>query len=140
MVPLVTRLLFHGKIKMLFNSYEFLFLFLPTSIGIYFLLCRYKHILYAKIWLLISSLFFYSWWNPIYLPLILLSILFNYGTGYSLSRESRSRVFNRRTILIIGICFNLGLLSYFKYADFFISNINYLTGDHLNLLNIISMK
>lgn len=121
---------------MLFNSYEFLFLFLPTSIGIYFLLCRQKHILYAKIWLVLSSLFFYSWWNPIYLPLILLSILFNYGTGYSLSRESRSRVFNRRTILIIGIFFNLGLLSYFKYADFFISNINYVTGDHLRLLNI----
>jgi len=39
-------------------------------------------------------------------------------------------------ILIIGICFNLGLLSYFKYADFFTSNINYVTGDHLKLLNI----
>ncbi|HPM11151.1 MAG TPA: MBOAT family protein [Paludibacter sp.] len=121
---------------MLFNSYEFLFLFLPASIGIYFLLCRQKHILYAKVWLVLCSLFFYSWWNPVYLPLILLSILFNYGTGYSLSIKSLSRAFNRRTILVIGICFNLGLLSYFKYADFFISNVNYVTGDHLKLLNI----
>jgi D-alanyl-lipoteichoic acid acyltransferase DltB (MBOAT superfamily) len=84
----------------------------------------------------LSSLFFYSWWNPIYLPLILLSIVFNYGTGYFLSRDFLSRTFNRRTILVIGICFNLGLLSYFKYTDFFISNINYVTSDHLKLLNI----
>lgn len=116
---------------MLFNSYQFLFLFLPASIEIYFLFCRQKHILHAKVWLVLCSLFFYSWWNPIYLPLILLSILFNYGIGYSLSR-----LFNRKAILIIGICFNLFLLSYFKYADFFISNINYVTGDHLKLLNI----
>lgn len=80
--------------------------------------------------------FFYSWWNPIYLPLIMLSILFNYGTGYSFSLKSLSHAFNRKTILVIGICVNLGLLSYFKYADFFISNINYVTGDHLKLLNI----
>jgi D-alanyl-lipoteichoic acid acyltransferase DltB (MBOAT superfamily) len=65
-----------------------------------------------------------------------LSILFNYGTGYFLSHKSLSRAFKRKPILVIGICFNLGLLSYFKYADFFISNINYITSNHLKLLNI----
>ncbi|OQA47880.1 MAG: Peptidoglycan O-acetyltransferase [Bacteroidetes bacterium ADurb.Bin302] len=119
---------------MLFNSYEFLFLFLPITIGGYFLLCNYKYILQAKIWLVLSSIFFYGWWNPIYIPLLLFSILFNYGTGYFLSQSSL--LLHRRVILIIGICFNLGLLSYFKYADFFISNINHLTSAHLGLLNI----
>lgn len=112
-------------------------MFLPITIGIYFFLCSSERILYAKIWLVLSSLFFYGWWNPIYLPLILLSILFNYGTGYSLSHKFLTRVFHRRTILIIGICFNLGLLIYFKYSDFFISNINYLIGDHIKLLNVV---
>ena len=86
---------------------------------------------------MVSAEFHFLLWlvEPyIYIPLLLFSILFNYGTGYFLSQSSL--LLHRRVILIIGICFNLGLLSYFKYADFFISNINHLTSAHLGLLNI----
>ncbi|MCG3677054.1 MBOAT family protein, partial [Aliarcobacter butzleri] len=64
---------------MLFNSYEFLFLFLPITFIIYFYLLSQRLILGGKIFLVIASLFFYSYWNVIYLPLILLSIFVNYG-------------------------------------------------------------
>jgi alginate O-acetyltransferase complex protein AlgI len=61
------------------------------------------------------------------------SIIFNYAIGYTLSSFHN---LNRKSILVAGICFNLMLLSYFKYCDFFISNVNFLIGDNIKLLNI----
>ncbi len=66
---------------MLFNSYEFIFLFLPIVFVIYFLLNKKQLFMPAKIFLVVASLFFYSWWNVKYLPLILLSIVINYAIG-----------------------------------------------------------
>jgi hypothetical protein len=64
---------------MLFNSYEFIFAFLPISFFVYFYL-NYKRLTTAsKGWLVFTSLFFYSWWNIVYLPLILMSILFKFS-------------------------------------------------------------
>jgi len=117
----------------LFNSYIFILLFLPVTLFVYFLLNNRKLTLASKAWLVFASLFFYGWWNPIYIPLILGSILFNYGIGVTLSgaRHSQSRPF-----LLAGIGGNLALLAYFKYMDFFITNINTLTGGHIDLLRI----
>lgn len=118
---------------MLFNSYIFILLFLPVTLVVYFLLNSRKLTLASKAWLVFSSLFFYGWWNPIYIPLILGSILFNYAVGVTLSGAKHSQ---SRPFLIIGIAGNLALLAYFKYMDFFITNINDLTGTHVRLLQI----
>lgn len=121
---------------MLFNSYEYIFLFLPVSILVYFLLNRFTSTSLAKAWLVLSSLFFYSWWNVAYLPLILASILVNYAVGSALVKPP-TRSLSPKMILVIGIGFNLLLLGYFKYTDFFLTNVNLALGTALPLLQII---
>jgi D-alanyl-lipoteichoic acid acyltransferase DltB (MBOAT superfamily) len=108
----------------LFNSYEFIFVFLPSVLIVYFLFNSRGHFGAAKIWLILASLFFYSWWSVYYLPLIIFSICINYLVGIGLNRPALP--FSRKSLLIIGLIFNIGLLCYFKYADFFIANINVL--------------
>lgn len=122
---------------MLFNSYEFIFLFLPAAIIIYFILNKVTSNTIAKIWLVVASLFFYSWWDPAYLPLILVSILVNYITGSALVKHKIHSRIRSKAILVMGITFNLLLLGYFKYMDFFITNINLALATHLPLLKII---
>ena len=110
---------------MLFNSYEFIFFFLPLTFFIYFYLNK-KHLTQAsKGFLVFASLFFYAWWNIIYLPLILGSMFFNYVLGRELAqaKPSQEKV-SSKTLLLVGIFANLALLGYFKYADFFIINLN----------------
>lgn len=121
---------------MLFNSYEFIFLFLPLTFFIYFYLTSKRLITGAKGFLVFSSLFFYSWWNIIYLPLILASMLFNYVIGSSLTKESEHKKINKKTLLTFGIVSNLALLGYFKYADFFLSNINLASNSNFDLLHL----
>lgn len=116
---------------MLFNSYIFIFAFLPTAVLGFHLTSKYlqhQHVLY---WLILSSLFFYGWWNPAYLLLIVSSILFNYLISAHL-REQQGKA-----ILIIGIGLNLALLGYYKYANFFVENLNHLTGNSYHLETII---
>jgi D-alanyl-lipoteichoic acid acyltransferase DltB (MBOAT superfamily) len=128
---------------MLFNSYEFIFLFLPITFGIYFWLNKKRLTQAAKGWMVFASLFFYSWWNIIYLPLILGSILFNFTVGSSISKINNGNLVrnakgtSRKALLIFGIISNLILLSYFKYMDFFITNVNLLLQTQLNLMHII---
>ncbi|MFK5892052.1 MAG: MBOAT family protein [Pseudomonadota bacterium] len=110
---------------MLFNSYEFLFLFLPITFFIYFYLNHKRLTEASKGFLVFSSLFFYSWWNAAYLPIILSSMLFNYTIGNSLNNDVGHHRFSKKSILIFGIVLNLGLLGYFKYTDFMINNLNY---------------
>ncbi|MDQ1341383.1 MAG: alginate O-acetyltransferase complex protein AlgI [Campylobacterota bacterium] len=125
---------------MLFNSYEFLFFFLPVTFGIYFWLNK-KRLTYAsKAWMVFASLFFYSWWNIIYLPLILGSILFNFTVGTSISRmenTERKKAISRKTLLSFGIVSNILLLAYFKYMDFFITNANTILGINWDLIQVI---
>lgn len=117
---------------MLFNSYAYIFCFLPIVFIVYFFLNRRKLTLAAKAWLTLSSFFFYGYWNPVYLPLIAGSILFNYGIGSALLKFR-----GNRPLLILGIIGNLGLLIYFKYMDFFITGLNTLTDWNLALLHIV---
>ena len=109
---------------MLFNSYAFLFLFLPVAFLGFFQIGRYSRPL-AALWLFAASLFFYGWWNPAYVGLLLGSIFFNYAIGMALSRE-HARGDGRRLkwILGLGITADLCLLGYFKYANFFVTNVN----------------
>ena len=121
---------------MLFNSYEFIFLFLPITLILYFWLNKYNKNKLAKTWLVIASLYFYSYFHKSYLILITISILVNYFIGQKLS-SNKYNVIQRKILLIVGVVFNLGGLGYFKYYDFFVSNINSLLGTNFTLLHIL---
>ncbi len=110
---------------MLFNSFEFIFIFLPLTFFIYFYLNHKRLTEASKGFLVFSSLFFYSWWNVAYLPIILSSMLFNYIAGNSLSNAEGHHRFSKKVILTFGIVSNIALLGYFKYTDFLIDNLNY---------------
>jgi len=83
-------------------------------------------------WLVGMSLFFYGWWNPVYLGLMLFSMLFNYSLGSFLCSKHANKL-----QLAFGITTNLGLLGYFKYANFFVDNMNAVMGFSFNLEHII---
>ena len=116
---------------MLFNSYIFIFAFLPTVLLGFHLTSKHLHHQHVLHWLILSSLFFYGWWNPAYLLLIVCSILFNYLISAHL-RERQGKL-----ALTIGISLNLVLLGYYKYANFFVENLNHLTGNNYHLETII---
>jgi len=123
---------------MLFNSFEYILLFLPVTFFVYFGLNKAKLVQLSKGWLVFASLFFYSFWNIKYLPLILCSMLFNYSIGSTLNNPTNLKLkINRKMVLAFGITCNLLLLGYYKYFDFFISNINLALNNHFNLLHII---
>jgi D-alanyl-lipoteichoic acid acyltransferase DltB (MBOAT superfamily) len=84
------------------------------------------------VWLVVASLFFYAWWNPVYIWLILLSMFFNYGMGFALSTRRE-----KLSLLTIGVITNLTLLGYYKYANFFVDTANDIIGTSFNLNNII---
>ena len=121
---------------MLFNSYIFIFAFLPVTFFVYFYLNRLKFATVAKTFLVFASLFFYSWWNVAYLPIILASMFFNFAVGVSLSKERHGRGIGKRFLLLFGIIANVALLGYFKYADFLIGNVNALLQTHYHLLHL----
>ena len=121
---------------MLFNSYEFIFLFLPITFIIYFFLLSKRLTTGAKGFLVFSSLFFYSWWNVAYLPIILTSMLFNYTIGNSLNDNFKKVKIHKKTLLTFGVLVNLGLLGYFKYMDFFLENFNLAFDGSVPLLHL----
>ena len=119
---------------MLFVSKIYLCLFLPiTLIGFYVLVHR-KQTSAAIGWLVAASLFFYGWWNPQYLILLLGSVGFNYLLGSAMSRRKPR---SRPALLGIALLGNLGLLGYYKYANFFVNTANQFTGSHFHLDTII---
>jgi len=118
---------------MLFNSYIFIFVFLPITFLIYFLLNRKKLVLAAKGWLFFASLIFYSYWNISYLPLLLGSILFNYVISNQMNIVANQKI--KKALFIFGVVCNVAFLGYFKYMDFFIQNLNFL-GFNIALLHL----
>ena len=108
---------------MLFNSYKYLLLFLPISLVVYFILNYHRLTKASKIWLVLVSLFFYGYWNIIYVPLLVGSILFNYFIGIFLLKKQKD-INLKRIGLIVGLIGNIGLLAFFKYTDFLISIVN----------------
>jgi alginate O-acetyltransferase complex protein AlgI len=110
---------------MIFASALFLFLFLPIALAGYFLISP-KLLYLRNIFLLIMSLIFYAWGEPVYVFLMIASIGLNYIAGLMLHlHRQKSLVFmQEKQIILIVIIINLGLLFYFKYANFFIDNLN----------------
>lgn len=107
---------------MLFNSFVFIFAFLPITCAAYYILLRYRQVVSAKILLVSASLFFYSWWNIKYLPILIFSLLINFIIGEFIQNNLPGK--KAGLALIAGVSVNLVLLGYFKYADFFITNLN----------------
>lgn len=123
---------------MLFNSYEFIFLFLPITLLGFFILGRHGLYEIAIAWLVLASLFFYGWWNPPYLLLLGFSILFNYRMGIALVKaQGIGQGRWASALLVAGIAINLAIIGYFKYANFFIDTVNDLTGTAFHLGAII---
>ena len=118
---------------MLFNSYIFIFIFLPLALAGWYELNRIKAYRIAEAFLCLMSLWFYGWFNVSYLALIVVSILGN----YLISLGFHKGVLGRKITLTAGLFLNLGLLFYFKYYDFFISNINVVFKSDLDLKHIL---
>jgi alginate O-acetyltransferase complex protein AlgI len=106
---------------MLFNSYPFVFLFLPLAWLLFFHVGGTNRRL-AAAWLALASLLFYAWWNPTYVALLLGSVVFNFLFGAQIARFRASGYARRAWLLLaIAVIANLGLLAYYKYANFFLS-------------------
>jgi len=121
---------------MLFSSYLFLFVFLPITFCGYFLVAKFVNASASRVFLVIASLVFYAQWNVAYLLLIGSSIIVNFLVGGQLLKiDIGGR--HRGWLYFLGIAFNLGLLGYFKYYDFFIVNFNAIAGTSIPIQNIL---
>jgi len=118
----------------LFTSLVFLFGFLPIVLLGFHVLRRFGRNILLVAWLLAASIVFYAWWSPYFLLLLITSMLANYYIGYAIQRTSGR---TRNLLFFIGIAGNLGLLAYFKYADFFIDTLNDVAHADLPLLHVI---
>lgn len=126
---------------MLFNSPEFLFCFLPLTLLVFFMLARWgRNTTQPTRWpmamLVLASLFFYSWWEPRNLPLLLFSLAFNYSLSQYLIRRTALQKPNRPA-LIAGVAVNLALLVWFKYASFLAGNLGLALGQEWSLGTIV---
>lgn len=120
---------------MLFNSAEYMFVFFPLTMLGFWLIARFASHKAAAAWLAICSLGFYGWWDTRYIALLLGSIGFNYCMGLWIARARE--VGYSAAVLSIAVAANLLLLGLFKYADFFLSNVNQFTGSSFLLPHFI---
>ena len=117
---------------MIFNSYIFIFLFLPATLLV-FRIAGKKFGYKSSVGVLcIASFFYYAWWNPPYLILLFASILFNFYHAKVIAKSGRKKI-----QLFVGISVNLFLLGYFKYAGFLVSNLNSIFNQSYNLGEIL---
>ncbi len=121
---------------MLFNSIEFIFFFLPITFAAFYSCMRYAGKSVGLFVLLAASLFFYAWWNPRYIALLFGSIVFNYWVSrVILAFPQRGKL--AFATLLFGIGADLALIGYFKYFNFFISNVNLFLKDGFSIEEII---
>ena len=123
---------------MLFNSYEFLLLFLPATLAAFFALSGFGFLKAAAAWLALVSIFFYGYWSPRYVVLLMASITLNFAAGQAIAkyRNAGRPEFSYR-ILVLALVANLGALAYFKYANFFVDAINQAANTNLSLAQIV---
>ena len=115
---------------MIFSSITFIFAFLPVVWVVFHLLKRAQftaHYTFAKVFLICASLFFYAYWKLSYLPILLSSIIVNYCLAHCVLKASSIKMsLSPKFYFIIGVIFNLCLLGFFKYTDFFLENFFWL--------------
>jgi D-alanyl-lipoteichoic acid acyltransferase DltB (MBOAT superfamily) len=122
---------------LLFTSGEFLFLFLPITLLVFFATARFVGKGAAAAWLAIASLVFYGYWRVEHTLLLVASIAFNYGFGEWILRARQQRPPFARMLLGLAIAANLAALAYFKYADFFLRTAADLAGADIPLLGVV---
>lgn len=116
---------------MVFSSLIFIFRFLPVFIAVYYI-TPYK---YKNLCILIFSLFFYSFGEPKYFPIMISSIIIDYIVSILIQRNFKNKV-KCKVLLLVSIIFNMGILIYFKYANFFIENINLLFKSSIDKISL----
>lgn len=122
---------------MLFNSYVFIFAFLPAALAGYFALGRIGFGGATKLWLIGASCFFYGWWSVPFLGLLLASIAFNYGCGQAIRHLVHAERAPVRLVLTLAIAANLGMLAWFKYASFVVDNLRAISGLDIEVRTIV---
>ena len=118
---------------MLFHNPIFLFIFLPIVLGLYFYTSKHSKFAYQYI-LVAAGIFFYAWWNIYLTPLIIISIIGNFSFGNLIINCKQQTL--KKKILIISIFLNIIYLTFFKYSDFLIQNINLLFSSNIPMLNL----
>ena len=119
--------------KVLFNSYEFILMFLPITLGIYFLACRVKKGRLGIVVLAVASILFVAFSNIPSAVILLLSIVGNYWLSHQISRKQGKA---KKVWLIFGLIVNIGILAYFKYANFLIDGVNGFFGSDIPLISV----
>lgn len=120
--------------KMYFSSMTFLWLFLPATIFLYCVTRRFEnkfpHL--GNIVLLAASLIFYAWGEPVYIFLLIFSVIMNYMFGLLLGEETSPRFLlalgRKKAVLVCSVAFNIGMLGFFKYANFLAGMANQILG------------
>lgn len=120
---------------MLFNSYIFIFLFLPIALAGYFGLNYLKLYRASNLFLIGMSLWFYGYFNRKYLLLICGSIVANFFISKIMAFQEKKK--RKKLLLVLGICINIAIIFYYKYYDFFIQNVNAVFGKSFELKNIV---
>ena len=120
---------------MLFSSYIFILIFLPiVLLGYYSINHFIKDKDHGKWWLVLSSLFFYGYWYPPYLFIILSSIIINFSLAKVIQPQEFGK--KKKTFFLLGLIFNIGLLGYFKYRDFFLENLNFVLSTDIHFAKL----
>ncbi len=123
---------------MLFNTDIFIFLFLPGTLIGFFILGHIGVQRASLLWLVVASLFYYGWWNPAYLALVGGSMAFNYTIAqYIYGANSIGNDRRAKFLTFLGVLFNLSLLGYFKYANFFLESLSLLSGAGFSMAEIV---
>jgi D-alanyl-lipoteichoic acid acyltransferase DltB (MBOAT superfamily) len=121
---------------MLFNSYEFVLVFLPATLVLFFSIARYSPPA-ARRFLLAASFAFYAWWSVEYGLLIVATVVVNYSFGLRIQYLAQRGASAARGLLIAAVALNLALLGYFKYRNFFVENVNELTGANWPIVSLV---
>ncbi|MDD2957636.1 MAG: hypothetical protein PHE06_11230 [Lachnospiraceae bacterium] len=122
---------------MIFSSYEFLLGFFPVTLVVYWILNYFHYYNMSKTWLVLASFYFYAQGSSSFFPFFLGSVVANYVLGSMLCRmQTEEQRVQRKILLTLGVLANVALLGYYKYMDFFLENVNYLTGSDFALENL----
>ncbi|MEG0778572.1 MAG: MBOAT family protein [Oscillospiraceae bacterium] len=109
---------------MVFSSILFMFIYLPVVLAVYYIVpCKWRNI-----WLFVVNMIFYGWGEPVYIVLMLFSIVVNYINGIFVGKYKDSNKKKARAFLIFNIVINLALLMFFKYFDLFAATLSKIPG------------
>ncbi len=121
---------------MVFSSTTFLFLFLPAVLILYYNPI-FKSLTFRNAVLIFSSIFFYAWGEPVFVALMLLSILMNWLFGFGADKYKEANITKAKLFVALSVVINLGMMFVFKYLTFTLENINTLFNTNLDTLNIV---